>query len=240
MNERTQRLRRALAVCYVTGHGPGAGEGPNAPSGADADLLRTILAAGVGYVQFRGKGLDDRRQWETAGKIRSLVQQAGALFFVNDRVDLALALGADGVHLGEEDLPVGEARRLAQAAGAEPFYIGFSTADPQEARRAAADGADYISVGNLFGTESKPDAGPPIGCGPLAVIAREAAVPVIGIGGVTQERAAAVIQAGAVGVAVISALSLSPDPGASARRLLETVRRELQALGAQETAEAGS
>src|SRR5690606_38669748 len=129
------------------------------------------------------------RQWELGLELRRLTRAAGIPFFVNDRVDLALALEADGVHLGEEDIPVAAARRLAQAASRPDFIIGFSTAVPRLARQAVADGADYVSVGNLFGTQTKPDAGDPIGVAPLAGIARQLEVPVIGIGGIDEKSA---------------------------------------------------
>lgn len=187
------------------------------------EVVEAAIDGGVTAVQLRAKDMDARAQWRLGKRLRELTARRGIPFFVNDRVDLALALDADGVHLGEEDLPVVEARRLAEAAGRPELIVGFSTAVLDFAMQAVAEGADYVSVGNLFGTTRKPDAGEPIGTGPLALIARSVTVPVLGIGGVTAQNAAGVIEAGGAGVAVISAIAASPDPAAAARALAQAV-----------------
>jgi|GEM_PF-425273 len=198
------------------------------------EIVRAAIEGGVTAVQLRAKEMDAREQWRLGLKLREMTADSGILFFVNDRVDLALALEADGVHLGEEDLPVAEARRLACKAGRPGLIIGFSTAVLDYARQAVADGASYVSVGNLFGTTRKADAGDPVGTGPLATIARALDVPVIGIGGVTAQNAPLVIEAGGVGVAVISSVAARPDPAAAARALAETVAgAKLRAAGAK-------
>lgn len=192
------------------------------------EAIRAVLGGGASAVQLRAKPLTTDALWEMGRRLRTLTRSAGVPFIVNDRVDLALALDADGVHLGEEDLPVAAARRLANAVGRHDFIIGFSTAIPQRAEQAVHDGADYISVGNLFGTQTKPDAGAPIGLGPLTEIARDVPVPVIGIGGVTLENAAAVIDAGGAGVAVVSALIAADDPTQTAAAFRRTIERARQ------------
>ena len=212
------RLWWALSVYLLTDPALAAETGRSV-----VDIARAAMEGGVTALQLRAKEMDAREQWRVGKELRELAARHGVMFFVNDRVDLALALEADGVHLGEEDLPVAEARRLADAAGRPGLIIGFSTAVPAYARQAVVDGADYISVGNLFGTTRKPDAGAPVGTGPLAEIARAVKVPVIGIGGVAPENAARVIQAGGVGVAVISSIAASPDPAAAARELADAV-----------------
>ena len=189
------------------------------------DAVERAIEGGVTALQLRAKDSPAIEQWEVGKRLRELAASAGIPFFVNDRVDLALALDADGVHLGEEDIPVAAARRLALAASRPDFIIGFSTALLRFARQAVADGADYVSVGNLFGTATKPDAGDPIGLAPLADIARQVGVPVIGIGGIDEQNASSVIEAGGVGVAVASYVIASADPRAAARALARAVEQ---------------
>ncbi|HLT59159.1 MAG: thiamine phosphate synthase [Limnochordales bacterium] len=219
---RHRDLRSRLAVYLLTDPELAAATGRSV-----VETARAAIAGGVTALQLRAKALPAHRQWELGLELRRLTRAAGIPFFVNDRVDLALALEADGVHLGEEDIPVAAARRLAQAQGRPDFIIGFSTAVLELARQAVADGADYVSVGDLFGTTRKPDAGAPIGTAPLAAMARSVDVPVIGIGGITAATAAQVIEAGACGVAVISCIAASPDPAGAARELAQVVAAAL-------------
>ena len=127
----------------------------------------------------------------------------GALFLVNDRLDLALASDADGVHLGVDDLPIDVARRI----GGRNLVIGFSPETDEQAGDAGKRGADYLGVGPVFGTATKSDAGTAIGLETVARRAELAGIPVIGIGGITAQNARSVMDAGAVGVAVVSAIS---------------------------------
>lgn len=153
--------------------------------------------------------------------VLELTRAAGVPLIVNDRVDLALILGADGVHVGQDDLPADEVRKLI----GPDRILGVSVSTLEEARRAVLDGADYLGAGDVFGTPSKLDAGPPIGLERLAKIAQAVPLPVVGIGGITEANAASVIQAGAAGVAVISAIVGSPNPGAAAQRLYKILVR---------------
>jgi thiamine-phosphate pyrophosphorylase len=178
---------------------------------------------GVTAVQLRAKTMTDGEQLAIAIRLATICHSAGALFFVNDRVDLALASGADGVHLGVDDLPIEIARRI----GGEGLVIGYSPATDQQSARAKLLGADYLGVGPIFGTVSKADAGPPIGLDGLRRRSQIAGIPVIGIGGIDSRNAADVIGAEAVGVAVASAILRSDDPGNAARMLSETVRQAL-------------
>ena len=183
------------------------------------DLVRVVkaaLGAGAPAVQLRDKRLPPRDLLPLARRIRTLASAAGALFFVNDRLDLAMAAGADGVHLGPHDLPVHAARRAAPPG----FLIGASADDPAVAARLVGDGADYIGCGTVHPTRTKPDAGRAIGIAGLARVARSVPAPVVGIGGVTPDRAAEVLAAGAAGCAVIGAVMGSPDPATATRRLL--------------------
>jgi thiamine-phosphate diphosphorylase len=142
-------------------------------------------------------------------------REVGALFIVNDRADLALAAGADGLHVGQDDLPAREARALLPP----PMILGVSTHDAVQARRAVADGADYVAVGSIFPTSSKTGfqlVGPEL----IRRVRPEVPVPLVGIGGITADNAPAVLAAGADAVAVISALCAAPDPEAATRAFL--------------------
>ncbi len=181
-----------------------------------ADVVRSALAAGAPAVQLRDKEAGAAALLEQARELLVLVRRHGALLFVNDRLDVALAAGADGVHLGPDDLPVAAVRARAPRG----FLIGYSTDDPERARGAEAEGADYIGCGAVFGTSTKPDAGDVIGIRRLDEVARAVHVPVIGIGGITPERAFEVAATRAAGIAVVGAVMAAPDPGEAVRLLL--------------------
>lgn len=180
------------------------------------DVVAAALTAGAPAIQVRAKGASARELLELGRAILPLAREAGALLFVNDRLDVALALGADGVHLGPEDLPVAGARR----AIGEGFLVGASTDDPEVARRLVAEGADYIGCGAVYATSTKPDAGDVIGLDGLDRVARAVSVPVVGIGGITEARSADVATTRAAGVAVVGAVMAASDPGAAVRGLL--------------------
>ncbi len=181
-----------------------------------ADVVGAALRAGAPAIQLRDKVLPPRDLFPLARRIRADTTAAGALFFVNDRLDLALAVGADGVHLGPDDLPVAAARGIAPAG----FLIGCSADDPAAARAAVGGGADYIGCGTVFPTRTKVDTGTAIGVRALNEVARCVDVPVVAIGGITVERAPQVFAAGAAGSAVVSAVMAAPDPGRAVRGFL--------------------
>ena len=192
----------------------------DAPDG----LLETVEAAllgGVTAIQLREKSGTDLEILRSAERLRELCADHGAAFFMNDRIDLALAAGADGVHLGIDDLPIPAARRMA----GPNFWIGFSPDTDTGARSARLEGASYLGVGPVFGTASKADAGPAIGLPLLKRRVVVADLPVIGIGGIDVSNAASVIRAGASGVAVMSAILQSADP----RLAAEALRKEIDA-----------
>ncbi len=145
-------------------------------------------------------------------------REVGALFIVNDRADLALAAGADGLHVGQDDLPARRARQILRPG----MILGVSTHDPEQARRAVADGADYVAVGSIYPTTTKAGfqlVGPDL----IRRVRPEVPVPLVGIGGITADNAGAVLAAGADAVAVISALCAAPDPEAATRAFLERI-----------------
>ena len=182
-------------------------------------VVRAALRAGAPAVQFREKQLPPRDLIYVARQIREATLAAGALFFVNDRLDVALAVGSDGVHLGPDDLPVAAARRIAPGG----FLIGASARTPSAARAAVADGADYIGCGPVFATTTKPEAGNAIGPARLAAVAAAVSVPVVAVGGVTASGVSAALAAGAKGCAVIGAVMHSPEPAKSVAELLRAI-----------------
>jgi thiamine-phosphate pyrophosphorylase len=184
----------------------------------DRPLLQVVaaaLAGGVTAVQLRGKRATPKELAVLGEEMRAMAHRHAALFLVNDRPDLAAALEADGVHIGPEDLPPAEARRIMR----RPLLLGVSAGDLQEARVAEEAGADYLGVGPIFPTGTKADAGDPLGLDSFSRIAASVRIPVIGIGGINLENAGAVIEAGAQGVAVVSAILGAADPEAAARDL---------------------
>lgn len=182
------------------------------------EVLAAVLRGGCRLVQLREKEWPSGRLLPLARQLAEQCRAAGAIFVVNDRVDLAVAIGADGVHLGQDDLPPALARRLMPAG----MLLGLSTHSLEQARAAQAAGADYVAVGSMFPTGTKPDfqlVGPDL----IRKLRPEIRVPLVGIGGITPENVVEVIRAGADGVAVISAVCAAPDPERATRRFLDQI-----------------
>lgn len=192
---------------------------PAATAGRDVETVaEAVLAAGGRWIQLRDKESPTRELAARARRLAERVRAAGGVLIVNDRLDVALAVGADGVHLGQEDLPAAEARRLAPG-----LVLGVSTHDLDQARRAQAAGADYVALGSIYPTGSKPRF-ELVGLEALRLVRPHVRVPLVAIGGITAERVAEVRAAGADGVAVISAIGLARDPGAAAAAFLAALR----------------
>lgn len=187
-----------------------------------SDVVREALAAGAPTVQLRLKSASARELLEAAQTLMPIVRSAGALFIVNDRLDVALAAGADGVHLGPDDPPVKDVRRVADARSgvADTFIVGYSTDTRDEAARAEAEGADYLGVGAVYATANKSDAGDVIGLEGLRRVVKVVSIPVVAIGGITPERAPAVAKTGACGSATIGAVMSATEPAEAVRELL--------------------
>ena len=179
------------------------------------EIASMALGGGADAIQLRDKALSTRAFLEQACAIREITARAGRLFIVNDRIDVALACGADGVHLGQDDLPV----RLARKITPGKFIIGASVRNVAEALEAASAGADYVAISPVFPTTSKDDAGPGHGLGVLLEICRTVSLPVIAIGGIGPDNLARVIEGGAEGIAVISAVVGQDDITAAARQM---------------------
>jgi len=181
-------------------------------------LLEAVLAGGCRLVQLREKTMPLGDLLPLARSLARRCREAGALLIINDRADLALAAGADGLHVGQDDLPARQARALLPPG----MILGVSTHDPEQARRAVADGADYVAVGSIFPTTTK--AGfQLVGLELIRRVRPEVPVPLVGIGGITAENAPAVLGAGADAVAVISALCAASDPEAATRAFLARI-----------------
>lgn len=180
------------------------------------DVVEAALAGGADAVQLREKDLGAHDLYELAMALRPLCSRFGAKLLVNDRIDVARAVGADGVHLPALSFSATDARQLIGAGR----LVGVSTHARTEAEAAARAGADYVIVGPVFPTPSKAGFGPPLGLAALRDTASALPVPVIGIGGITAANVADVLRAGAAGVAVIREILQHPDPAAAARRLI--------------------
>ena len=187
-------------------------------------LLDAVLDGGCRMVQLREKRMPLADLYPLARALAERCRHAGALFIVNDRADLALAVDADGLHVGQDDLPAAVARRLLPPGK----ILGVSTHSPAQARQALRDEADYIAVGSIFPTGTKAQfqlVGPDL----VRTLRPEIPVPLVGIGGITLDNADEVITAGADAVAVISAVCAAPEPEAATRRLMERLTGALRA-----------
>lgn len=172
-----------------------------------------LLAGQPTMLQVRAKGAPAAALAALARAVLPLARAAGVPLCVNDRLDVALAVGAQAAHLGQADLPLAEARALA----AGRLAIGISTHNPGQAAAAVAGGADYIGLGPIFATTTKANPDPVVGLEVLRQVSAVAPIPVVAIGGITVERTASVSAAGAAAAALISAIEAAPDPEAAAR-----------------------
>ncbi len=185
--------------------------------GRHEELAEKALKAGVTAVQLRDKTASGRELCEVARRLRKLTFDYDALLIVNDRLDVAILSYADGVHLGQSDVPYEAARRHFDG------IIGVSAHSVDEAKRAGKY-ADYLGVGPIFATKTKEDAREPIGVEGLRKIIESVSVPVVAIGGINHENAAEVLKSGAFGIAVVSAIAASDNAFAAAKKLVEIVK----------------
>lgn len=205
-----QRMQRfaGAGLYLVTSQALSAGR-------STVEIVRAALAGGVRLIQLREKDMPLREYVALAAQVRALTAGAGALLIINDRVDVALAVGADGVHLGQDDFPVPLARRLGP-----DLVIGASTHTVEEAERAEAEGASYVNIGPLFPTGTKQWPGEFLGIEGLRRIAARVHVPYTVMGGIKREHIPALREAGARIIALVTAVTAAPDPEAAARELL--------------------
>jgi len=171
-------------------------------------IADAAIQGGADVIQLRDKSASSRELYDSAGQIRELTRKNKIPFILNDRLDIALAVQADGLHVGQTDLPVKVARKVLGASG----ILGVSAGSLQEAILAEQDGADYLGVGPVYEARgTKADAGEPRGLTLISQIRQHCNIPIIAIGGITPENANEVLKAGASGVAVISAIIAAPD-----------------------------
>jgi thiamine-phosphate pyrophosphorylase len=184
------------------------------------ELAELAIAGGADTIQFRQKTGETIQMIRIAEQIQALCKRAGVSFIINDRVDLAIASHADGVHLGQGDFPIPLARKLL----GDGAIIGGSAGNVEEARKCFLEGADYIGFGPVYPTSSKEDAGPASGLDLLRQVVEKIPLPIIAIGGINKDNTTLVRETGAYGIAVISAVCCEKDPEEATRclrRLLE-------------------
>lgn len=201
--QRQQRLRQSLAYLVTS---------------PQANLIATVEAAlkgGIALVQYRDKNTEDEVRFQRAQQLRDLCHRHQALFLVNDRVDLALAVGADGVHLGQTDLPIAVARQILGPQA----IIGRSTTNPEEMRRALSEGADYLGVGPVYSTPTKPGKAA-AGLDYVRYAVAHAPVPWFAIGGIDADNIGEVLQAGARQVAIVRAVMEAENPTQAAQGIV--------------------
>lgn len=210
--KQSQRDRLDWRLCFIADSEAAAGK----------DILQLIaeaVAGGATIVQLRGKNWTGREFLDTALKAVRLLGSKKIPLIINDRVDIALACEADGVHLGQDDIPLSYAREIL----GKDRIIGISVSTPAEAKTAEKSGADYVGAGPVFSTFSKQDVGPVLGIEGLRAIREKTKLPILAIGGISQTNVSDVISAGADGVAVISAITLAANPKREATKLIEAI-----------------
>ena len=185
------------------------------------EITRLAIAGGADTIQYRQKSGSTREMIEIAQDLKQLCSEAGVTFIVNDRLDVAIAAEANGVHLGQDDFPIPMARQLL----GEGRIIGGSAATLDEARKCLSEGADYVGFGPVYPTSSKDDAGPVSGIDILKQVVEIIPLPIIAIGGVGPENIPDVMRAGARGIAVISAVCCQDDPEGATKSLYQALNK---------------
>ena len=206
--------RPDLFLYLVTDRGSSRGR-------AAADIVREAVAGGVTCVQLRDKHSPTRELIAEARRLKALLRPVGIPLIINDRLDVALAVEADGVHLGQQDMDIADARRLAGPA----MLIGISVESLTDAVRAERQGADYLGISPVFATPTKTDTAAPLGLEGVERIRQAVGLPLVGIGGIKADNAAAVIAAGADGVAVVSAIVAADCPRTAAAELKRRIEQ---------------
>ncbi|WP_408954456.1 thiamine phosphate synthase [Natroniella sp. ANB-PHB2] len=174
---------------------------------SNIEVVKEMIAAGVEVIQYREKEKDMLDKYQEAKKLRQLTKEAGVTFIINDDIDLALVVNADGVHIGQDDLPVDVVRDLI----GEDKIIGLSTHSPQQAREAVVEGVDYIGVGPIFATDTKEDVCAPVGLEYLEYVVDNIDLPFVAIGGIKEDNVELVVEKGASCVAMITEIVEAED-----------------------------
>jgi thiamine-phosphate pyrophosphorylase len=184
---------------------------------SDTECAQSLADAGVRFLQYRNKSASSRELFESAKKLSEQLEPQGVSFVVNDRADVAALVDAAGIHVGQQDLSVENARRVVGPSK----WVGVSTHNREQFERAAATSADYIAVGPIFSTSTKTNPDPVTGIDFLRTVRTLTDKPIVAIGGITLDRASDVIRAGADSVAVISDILLAPHLGKRARQFID-------------------
>jgi len=188
------------------------------------EVVRQALSGGVRCVQMREKDLSSTELYRLAVELRTVTREFGAKLIINDRLDIALAVEADGVHIGINSLPVAEVRRMLGSK----MLIGYSAHEIGEAMLAEAAGADFLTFGPLYFTPSKSPFGEPCGVNKMTEIAQEMKIPVFALGGISYDNVSEALNTGVAGIAVISALIAADDPRSAAASLLKKMEKHVQ------------
>lgn len=183
-------------------------------------IVESVVKGGAGVVQYRDKNSGTRTMVERANALCQVCHQLGARFLVNDRIDVALAVGADGVHVGQDDMPINIARALL---GPDKI-IGITVHNAEEIESAEKEGVDYLSLAPVYATSTKPDHQTPLGPEGVRILTAKSRLPFLAIGGINQSNAAEVVGAGVEGICVVSAILSAEDPLQAARELYNLVR----------------
>jgi thiamine-phosphate pyrophosphorylase len=189
---------------------------------SNIEVVARMIEAGITVIQYREKDKSDRLKYEECLKIREMTRVAGVTFIVNDRPDLALLVGADGIHLGQDDLPPQAVREMV---GGEMF-IGLSTHSPAQAEAAVRLGVDYIGVGPIFATNTKKDVIAPVGLEYLEYVVENIRMPFVALGGIKEHNIAEVYRRGARCIALVTEIVGAPDIGAKVRALRKAIREK--------------
>jgi thiamine-phosphate pyrophosphorylase len=206
--------RSIYRLCLVTDRGLSRGR-------SSAEIAAAAVRGGATMVQLREKNCSTRDFLAEAQALKALLGPLGVPLIVNDRVDIALAIAADGVHVGQKDMPVAEVRKLV----GPKMIIGLSITNREQIEREDARLADYLGIGPLYAQTTKSDAATPLGVAGFARLRAMTQKPVLAIGGLKADKSAAVLAAGADGLAVVSAVVAADDPEAAARELAKLTRR---------------
>jgi len=186
----------------------------------EVEVVRRAVSAGVTMVQYRDKHAPTRVMVEKTRALSAVCRERGIPLIVNDRLDVALAGGADGIHLGQDDMDLVDARRVA----GPDLIIGVSVTTVEEVKRAEAEGADYLAANGVFPTPTKTDLEKPVGIEGVRALSRQATLPLVAIGGINADNARSIIEAGAVGIAVVSFIMNAEKVEERCQTLLEAIR----------------
>lgn len=214
---RAEKAKRIRGLYCITAERLSKGRG-------NLEVVRAMLSGGAKIIQYREKNMPMLRQYRQCLEIRKMTADAGALFLIDDHADLAVAVGADGVHVGQDDLPVAKVREVA----GEEMLVGLSTHNPEQAREAAALGADYIDVGPLFETHTKEDVCAPVGTAYLDDVVKNIALPFVAIGGIKTSNLETVLAHGAKCVALVSGVVGAEDISRTVEELRKKIDRRTE------------